>query len=553
MSYSGISIREVITKLNAPVGGWFLPQVQRQYVWGARYDSETYICLLLDSLLKRYPIGGIVLWETETPVPYREFIKDYVSGHFAREVDSGLWGAQKSLVYDGQQRLQTLYSVLRHRFNGRVLHFDLLFDEDAAEADETGFLFLDPALPSDPRFLRMTELSSLPCTAEEKIQLQDRVVAAAECDPEHRLRLLKNLENLWSVFVDENHKSIAYFSVKAGSPKEVNEVFRRLDTGGVALTQLELVLSKIEAEYSDYEQRLWERSEAIEKNSGGIHFSSTSILQYIYLLIKGTIRIDENSLRPEDVQKFEEALHSESAVLNEFFSAYLKEIFNINHAWIVARWSAVLPMLAYLSARKRAGYEWKIRKLGQQNLLSIHQYFLLSQFCDWNTQTMVNSFARQSITAGESGRDFPITEIRKTAVEKNRRDWLHEYQLRRLPLLATKILLPHRCYVFHENKPQMDHIFPLNLKGSDEDYASRVDVLWNFQPIPAGINNYKRARHPKEFFSSSDGRKYWDSYDFVPSPEDSGWDDYEKFIADRRDSFISVIKDKYDLAVMLND
>ena len=126
MSYVGISVREALDKLNAPNNGWFLPQVQRQYVWGARHESEDYVCLLLDSLLKRYPIGGVVLWETDQKVPYRYFVGNYVPGQFAHQVDDGLWGAAKALVYDGQQRLQTLYSVLRHRFNGRVLHYDLL-------------------------------------------------------------------------------------------------------------------------------------------------------------------------------------------------------------------------------------------------------------------------------------------------------------------------------------------------------------------------------------------------------------------------------------------
>lgn len=89
MSYEGISVRKALEKLNAVNNGWFLPQVQRQYVWGARHDSEDYVCLLLDSLLNRYPIGGVVLWETNTKVPFREFVKDYEPGKFARQVDEG--------------------------------------------------------------------------------------------------------------------------------------------------------------------------------------------------------------------------------------------------------------------------------------------------------------------------------------------------------------------------------------------------------------------------------------------------------------------------------
>jgi len=84
-----------------------------------------------------------------------------------------------------------------------------------------------------------------------------------------------------------------------------------------------------------------------------------------------------------------------------------------------------------------------------------------------------------------------------------------------LPWLALKVLMPSRSYVFHENKPQLDHIFPKGLKGADDAYGALVDVLWNLQPIPDGINNYKRARHPKEFFNSSDGARYWQEYDFI--------------------------------------
>ncbi|RRW49164.1 DUF262 domain-containing protein [Stutzerimonas stutzeri] len=182
MSYVGISVREALEKLNAPNSGWYLPQVQRQYVWGARHESEDYVCLLLDSLLKRYPIGGVVLWETEQKVPYRCFVGDYAPGQHARQVDEGLWGASKALVYDGQQRLQTLYSVLRHRFNGRVLHFDLLFDSAIAESDETGFLFRDASAIAEPRYLRMTELSRLRCNQHEKVDLEDRVLMAAGDD-----------------------------------------------------------------------------------------------------------------------------------------------------------------------------------------------------------------------------------------------------------------------------------------------------------------------------------------------------------------------------------
>ncbi|BCT69500.1 DUF262 domain-containing protein [Nitrosospira sp. NRS527] len=548
MSYTGISVREALDKLNAPNNGWFLPQVQRQYVWGKRHQSENYICLLLDSLLKRYPIGGVVLWETDQKVPYRRFVRDFAQGQFEHQVDEGQWGAHKSLLYDGQQRLQTLYSVLRHRFNGRVLHYDLLFDASTAESDETGFLFRDASAAPEVRYLRMTELASMRCSGDEKINLEERTGVAAGDNQNEKLRIRRNLSTLWDIFVDTNIKSIAYFSVRADTSKEVNEVFRRLNTGGVSLTQLELVFGKIKAVQSDYEEKLGELSKKIVKQSG-IEFSSAAILQFFYLLVKNTIRIDEDRMETSDIQAFKDVLLNDAEPLVELFSSYLRGLLNINHASIVPRWLAVLPIAAYLTERKRNGYEWRIRALKASELQQIHQYFLLSQFCDWNTQTMVNAFAREAVAEGKAGQAFPLERVRQIAIEKNRTAELHEYQLLSQPWLATKVLMPSRTYIFHESKPQVDHVFPIKLAGRDEAYREAVDVLWNFQPLPAEVNNYKRARHPQEFFKSEDGSKYWLSYDFIPKADSALWNSHLTFVDDRKERMLGALNSLYGLTL----
>lgn len=548
MSYAGISVREALSKINATHGGWFLPQVQRQYVWGARHESESYVCLLLDSLVKRYPIGGVVLWETSSAVPYREFVRDYAPGQYAHQVDEGRWGAAKSLVYDGQQRLQTLYSVLYHRFKGRVLHFDLLFDSSSAESDEAGFLFRDQGALPDPRYLRMTELVSKSCTSREKVLLESRLLGAASGDRDKEMVVRENFSALWDIFVETNIKSIAYFSVQAETPAEVNEVFRRLNTGGIALTQLELVLSKIKAVQSDYEEGLWKLSERIKSTSGGIEFSSTDILQFFHLLVKKTIRIDEDRLGASDISTFQNALEGDADPLVEVFQGYLAGLFRINHASIVPRWLAVLPIAAFLAARKQAKHEWRVVALGD-GMASIHRYFLLSQFCDWNTQTMVNAFSRLATEAGASGQMFPLEAIKQVALQKNRTADLSDLQFLGQPWLAAKVLMPHRSYIFHDRKPQVDHIFPLNLAGADDAYRQCVDIVWNFQPLQAEVNNYKRARHPKEFFNSADGGKYWDAYDFVPAPDSDLWDDHSKFIADREGKMRQKLFELYGLSL----
>lgn len=536
-------------RINILHGGWYLPQVQRQYVWGERYHSESYVCLLLDSLLKGYPIGGLVLWETTKAVPYREFLNDYALGSFAKQVDAGRWGAHKFLVYDGQQRLQTLRSVLYFSFNGRVLHYDLTFDGSKAESDETGFLFRDKNIPPEPRFLKLTELVSTPCDMTHKTELEDRLVNALSPEKTQQIVIKTNLSSLWEIFVTTNVKAIAYFPVTASNDALVNEVFRRLNTGGIALTQIEMVLSKVKAKYPDYEERLWALSESILAKSGGIRFSSTEALQFFYLLLMGTIRIDEARISSGEVDAFENSLDADQGPLVEVFEGYLWGMFKINHASIIPRWLAVLPICVYLTQLKRCGHKWKIKELKADWLAAIDRYFLLSQFCDWNTQTMVNTFARLGADAGQAGLPFPIDAIRASAIQKNRSDILYYHQFISIPWLATKILTPSRSYVFHEDKPQVDHIFPYSLPGKDDTYKQLVDVLWNFQPMPAGVNNYKRARHPQEYFKSPDGAKYWNDYDYIPDPQSVVWSNVNRFVRYRHLRMRRMLLQKYGLSL----
>ncbi|MBK6649769.1 MAG: hypothetical protein IPG42_08710 [Betaproteobacteria bacterium] len=119
--------------------------------------------------------------------------------------------------------------------------------------------------------------------------------------------------------------------------------------------------------------------------------------------------------------------------------------------------------------------------------------------------------------------------------------------------LAIKILSPGRSYSFHANKPQIDHIFPLNLSGQDENYKNLVDVIWNFQPMPAGINNYKRAKNPRDFFLSEEGSKYWKDYDFIPEPTSAEWNDVNEFITSRKKRMIDEIQTRYGLSLEITN
>lgn len=552
-NYEGISVRDAMDKINAKNNGWFLPNIQRQYVWGSRESSEEYICLLVDSLMRGFPIGGLVLWETDEPVPYREFLTDYEVGSVAKIVPKEKWANHKFLVYDGQQRLQTLHSILYHRFNGRVLYYDLLFDPDENEIDETGFFFKNKDEEVPGTCISLPELTGK-STSEDKIQLRRRLTKDDSLT-EKQLNLIEtNLDRLWSVFVGTELRSIAYFPVKSDSPATVNEVFRRLNTGGISLTQLEMVLAKIKEVSPYFEEELWALSKQIKEATGtpGFSFSAHEIVQLIYLIVFQTTRVAEDRVKRENLQELVDMLKWVQKVLPHFFKYFFFEGFRINANWLILRHQAILPILAYFVTLAKNGSKWKLEQI---DITNVRTYFVKSQLCDWNTQTMVTQFSRHAIESAMANRPFPLDEITQIAIDKNRTGDVFFYQLEGPIWFSLKILTPGREYLFDEQTPQIDHIFPKNLHKDMQDeaeYRGRVDVLWNMQPAPAGVNNHKRARHPKEFFNAPDGIPYFKVYDFLPDLTNDLWSDEVRFIEHRKSRMIDFMRTSYNIDIKEN-
>ena len=123
------TIRKIVGFLNNPEeeGGFWLPNIQRPFVWG-----EEQIYRLFDSILREYPISTLLIWKTNSTIRRRKFIDNWKDS--IRLVDFYVPSdtKKKCLVLDGQQRLQSLFIALTGSFEGRELYFDILSGELAA-------------------------------------------------------------------------------------------------------------------------------------------------------------------------------------------------------------------------------------------------------------------------------------------------------------------------------------------------------------------------------------------------------------------------------------
>ena len=200
-------------------------------------------------------------------------------------------------MYDGQQRLQTLFSCLKYTLNKRILAYNLLYKSDTTDEDY-GFEFIDKNT-DNPECIKLPALFSK--TDAEKVSYRKKIQKTLTSLTEDEETLFETrFDKLWSVFVGTDVKSLAYFPIDSTwNEDKVNDVFQRLNTGGVPLSGADLLFSKIKESDPSFEENLVEISKWIFEVTNGYSFSANEILQLINLIVKGTTRVDASKVKPE--------------------------------------------------------------------------------------------------------------------------------------------------------------------------------------------------------------------------------------------------------------
>lgn len=554
MSYTGITIKDAMEKINTE---WFLPAIQRPYVWGSRYNSERYICKLFDSLYQKYPIGVLIFWETKNAVAHREFLRDYHQGDVYKNVEEGLWIRHKNLVYDGQQRLQTLYSCLKYTFNDRILVFDLAYNKDADTDGETGFRFIDKKENLKPTEIKMNQLLVLD-SKDKSAKRELRKEKSVGLSNEECALVEDNVDILWSIFVEREIKALAYFPVKSSNEDDVNDVFERLNTGGLPLSKADLLFSKIKAKYYDFEAEMMEWSNKL-KTRTKLAFSSYDVLQLIHLIVRKQSRINEN-ISNEEINEFHNVWKELPVALDSFFDDYICGHFHISHISTIRYKNPLLVMLVFFYILHKNG--GKYIKLTEDVIKSLDRFFITSQLNGWDLQSYTDNFTK-TIIDNSNTNSFPEQKIFDyVKTRANREIEIKETVFRNNLWFSLKITFPHRDFEFDYSmtnrfNPELDHIFPRNLAGTDDDYKQYVDIIWNMQPIKGTVNLDKSNNHPKLFFTDAvvcgkqlSGKKYYSDYDCIPEMTSVDWDDYKLFIENRRTKMIDEIRKLYGITLI---
>lgn len=242
------------------LGAMALPEFQRGYVWNRSQVRD-----LMASLYRRYPVGGLLVWVTKT------------ESADARG-DHPLSAGNVELILDGQQRVTSLYGIIRGTpppfFEGNASTFtDLRFNLE----DET-FEFYGPVkMGGDPRWINVTELMQ-----HNLGPFIGRIYQNEVLQP-HAEEYISRLNRLHSI------KDIHVHIEKVTGPDKtvdvVVDIFNRVNSGGTKLSKGDLALARICAEWPAAREEL--RAALANWKKAGLYFSLDWLLRNINAVTTG--------------------------------------------------------------------------------------------------------------------------------------------------------------------------------------------------------------------------------------------------------------------------
>jgi len=210
-------------------GHMALPEFQRGYVW-----NRDQVRGFFDSLYRRHPVGGLLVWATESKTA-------------VHRGDGTLAAGIVKLLLDGQQRMTSLYGVVRGKppkfFDGNSQAFTSLRFHLQAET----FAFYQPIkMQDDPLWIDVTELlrKGTAGLGEFVTRLSANPALAANVG-----EYVARLSRLLGITEIDLH-----IEEVTGTDKTLDvvvDIFNRVNSGGTKLSKGDLALAKICADWPE--------------------------------------------------------------------------------------------------------------------------------------------------------------------------------------------------------------------------------------------------------------------------------------------------------------
>jgi hypothetical protein len=540
MGTTSHSINDLLNQIHAD-HVLVLPDLQRDFVW-----DEDQIRLLLDSIMRGYPFGSLLFWQTRfLEIPYRDFVADFKRG-MTFTTKTKPEGKQIKMVLDGQQRLQSLYIAVHGTYEGRRLFFNVTSggggdkDEEDPTAPDYRFEFWRDEDTNRPkRVVRVSEVMGWsPRREDEEI---DRVVASVPLEGAAAKLAAKNLRHLRRVFsqsdlvpvetIDDDVQS----KEQARTIDEILEIFVRVNSGGTRLTRSDLMFSLIKSKWggarSAFDQLLQQVNPA-----GLVEIDKDFVIRGLLTVADAPPSFDVANI-DRHWAKMEPKFEIFAAALKNAIDFCRSSDGGIYSASLLRPVVTLIPIVYFLAQQPKGSVPD-----GERGRLRTVLYFLLfNGFIKGKSPDARIRYIREAFQKGDPKR-VPADAILKVISIRQKHHYVKstEEMLNEQPRLALNIAQPQiaRNTLSWQERAEVDHIFPQSVYRPL--HPELVDDIGNLAYLGKLRNIRKSDEEPWDYLKGCSDAELADQF-MIADRKLLARDKFPEFVADRRKRMLAAV------------
>lgn len=521
-----MKISQILDKVDDPQ--LFVPAFQREYVWQRPHAKQ-----LLDSLIKEYPTGTMLLWETANPPELK--------GSHKYDPKQGA----VSLLLDGQQRVTTLYMLIRGEIPPYYTTADIKHDTRNLyvnlETLELSY-YTKNKMENNPLWRNITDVFQN--KADAFTIEADLAPSGRQLSKEELRRLNTNVNRITSIKDREfPHQTIP---IKA-SVREAIDIFYKVNASGISLTDAELALAQICGYWPQAREEIKKKLAKLSEHGFvfGLDLVVYMLLGCLYHLGSDMTRIhgEENNQRVRDAWNL-----LETKVLDYVVNLLHTHAF-VDHSDEVSSKFVWIPVVVY-------AYDRKGEPLDEGEIQKMVKWFYYAQLRSRYVVSQPQKLDADLRVVGESSQ--PFDELLGIMGQDSRLEIQPEefegtgtghplfslmrwyFKSRNAVCLTTGVGL--RRNMGEKYQLEEDHIFPFSrLKNAGYDKPNRHKYALAQEMTNRGIltfaANRKKHTDPADQYLAKVKQRHPEALKLQCIPEDESlWhmDKYEGFLVERR-------------------
>ena len=305
-----------------------VPKFQRDFVWSLDKTAK-----LLDSILKGYPIGTFILWNTSKRMNDVKEIGNLSLSELPE-------GEKIQYVLDGQQRITSLYAAflgaqIQKEGERKVTNYANIFVNLEGDAEN-----------NDDQIVVSEKPETISISLHEILNFNDNLLEIKEKYSDEHFKKIHQYSQAFSTY------DFSTIVLRKEDIDSAIEVFTRINTGGQTLTLFEIMSAKTYDEEQDFDmekkfQKLMDELSERKYNS----ISNSVILNILSLVLSKSKECKKKTILQLEKQKIIDTWDDVISALKESID-YFRSVYRIPVSAILPYDSLLVPFAYFFYYQK---------------------------------------------------------------------------------------------------------------------------------------------------------------------------------------------------------